>query len=105
MVQAIGRNLSYGIDAEYLRVMRDLLSLGIPPSGDKQMDARRLGLAGAELVQRINNNQETSNSNQALGIQIISPVDESEYLQRSEMEEQRLGAVNIALLNKIYFGL
>lgn len=105
MVQAIGSNLSYGIDAEYLRIMRELLSFGIPPSGDKSKDAQRLNMAGNELIQRINHSNETANSNQALGIQIINPVDESEYLQRSEMEEQRLGAVNIALLNKIYFGL
>ena len=104
MVQAIGANNTYGINAEYLRIMRDLLSLGIPPTGNQTKDTQRLSMAGAELVQRINNN-ETSNSNQSLGIQVINPVDRSEYAQRSEMEEQRLGATNIGTLNKVYFGL
>ncbi len=104
MVQAIGSNFAYGINAEYLRIMRDLLSLGIPPTGNQAKDADRLNKAGAELVQRINNN-DISNSNKDLGVQVLNPVDRSDYAQRSEMEEQRLGAINIALLNKIYFKL
>ena len=105
MVAAIGYNNGSGIDAEYMRIMRDLKSLGLSPSGNKDIDFQRLGQAKNELVQRLQKNKEISGSSQELGVQVINQVDESEYLQRSEMEEQRLGAMNVAQLNKIYFGL
>ena len=42
---------------------------------------------------------------QNIGVQVIEPVDESEYAVRAEMEEQRLGAMSVAQLNRLYFGL
>ena len=105
MVQAVGNNNGLGIDAEYMRMMRELHSFGLSPSGNKTIDAQRLNQAKTELVQRLQNNNDNSDSQQSLGVQVIGQVDESENIQRSEMEEQRLGAMNIAQLNKLYFGL
>ena len=105
MIQALGNASGLSIDAEYLRIIQELRSLGLSPSGNKSTDAQRLAAAKAELVQRIHKKEENTNSQQSLGVQIINQVDESEYAQRSEMEEQRLGAMTVAQLNKIFFGL
>lgn len=105
LIQALGVASGLSIDAEYLRIIQELRSLGLSPTGNKSTDAQRLAQAKAELVQRIHKKEETTNSQQELGVQVISQVDESEYVQRSEMEEQRLGAMTVAQLNKIYFGL
>ena len=105
MIQALGNASGLSIDSEYLRIIQELRRLGLNPTGNKSADAQRLAQAKAELVQRIQKKEEISNSQQELGVQIISQVDESEYIQRSEMEEQRLGAMNVAQLNKIFFGL
>lgn len=105
MVQAVGSNNGLGIDAEYMRLMRELRSFGLSPSGNKAIDSERLNQAKTELVQRLQKNNENSDSSQGLGVQVINQVDGSEYVQRSEMEEQRLGAMNVAQLNRLYFGL
>lgn len=105
MIQALGNASGLSIDAEYLRIIQEMRSLGLAPSGNKPLDAQRLAQAKAELVQRIQKKEETTNSQQALGVQVISQVDESEYAHRSEMEEQRLGAMTVAELNRIFFGL
>jgi hypothetical protein len=105
LVQAIGNYKGLSIDAEYIRMMAELRSFGLSPSGNKNTDAQKLAQAKAELVQRIHKQDNISNSQSELGIQVINQVDESENTQRSEMEEQRLGAMTVAELNKIYFGL
>ena len=105
MVQALGISNGLSIDTEYLRIMRELRSFGLSPSGNKTKDAQRLSQAKTELVQKLQNREEISNSREDLGVQVINQVDESGYAVRSEMEEQRLGAMNVAMLNKIYFGL
>ncbi len=104
MIQAIGVASGLSIDAEYLRIIQELRSLGLNPSGNKTVDSQRLAQAKAELIQRIYKKEET-NSTQELGVQVINQVDESQYAQRAEMEEQRLGAMTVAELNRIYFGL
>ena len=35
----------------------------------------------------------------------LSPIDEARYAERSHMEEQRLGAMTVAELNRMFFGL
>ena len=105
MIQAHGIASGLSIDAEYLRIIQELKALGLAPTGNKATDASRLAQAKAELVQRINKKRETTYSQEELGIQIINQVDESEYIKRSEMEIQRLGAITVADLNKLYFGL
>lgn len=103
MIQGLGSDKGLGADAEYMRLMQEMHSFGLHPSGNKNLDARKLANVKSELVQKIQNSFSGSENNS--GVQIISPVDETDYIQRSEMEEQRLGAMNVADLNKIYFGL
>ena len=103
MIQRLGSNNGLGADAEYMRLMQEMHSFGLHPSGNKNLDARKLANVKSELVQKIQNSFSGSENNS--GVQVISPVDETDYIQRSEMEEQRLGAMNIANLNKFYFGL
>ncbi len=103
MIQGLGSNNGLGADAEYMRLMQEMHSFGLHPSGNKNLDARKLANVKSELVQKIQNSFSGSENNS--GVQVISPVDETDYIQRSEMEEQRLGAMNIANLNKFYFGL
>lgn len=106
MLQVLGVTSGLHIDAEYMRIIQELRALGMSPTGSKSTDAQRLAQAKAELVQRIHHKQEENiNSYKDLGVEIIPQVDESEYIQRSEMEEQRLGAMSVAQLNRIYFGL
>ena len=106
MLQAIGKYGEMHIDADYQRIIRELRALGLFPTGNKSTDAQKLATAKEELVQRIHKKEEKiTNSQQDLGVQIISQVDESESAQRLEFEEQRLGAMAVAQLNKIYFGL
>ena len=105
MIQALGNASGLVIDAEYLRIIQELRALGLTPTGNKSTDAQRLAKAKAELVQRIQNKEDNANSQKELGVQVINQVDESEYAIRSEMEEQRLGAMSVAQLNRIFFGL
>ena len=105
MIQALGKASGLSIDAEYLRILQEMRAMGLVPTGNKSVDAQKLARAKNELVQRILKKEETTSSQQELGVQVINQVDESEYAQRSEMEEQRLGAMNVAQLNKIFFGL
>ncbi len=106
MIHPLGRNNSGGADSEYMRIMLDLRYFGLSPTGNKYEDAQKLAQIKSELIDKIQKkNNNTSDSSDGLGIQVINPVDESGSVQRSEMEEQRLGAMNIARLNKIYFGL
>ena len=91
-------------DAEYQRIIRELQSLGIAPSGNKATDRSKLALAKAELVEKI---QRRQNEEHKIGLQAqpIEPVDDAQNAQRTEMEEQRLGAMNVATLNRLYFGI
>ena len=102
MLQAVSRINGISSDAEYIRIIQELRALGIAPSGNKTVDAQKLTQAKNELVQRIKNREET-NEMQELNVQVLSPVDETQYAQKSEMEEQRLGAMTVAQLNRLYF--
>ena len=104
MLQAIGSAGGLNIDAEYLRIMQELRRLGLTSTGNKDADAQRLAQAKAELIDRIKNSENQDRS-QSLGVQVVGAVDEAENAKRSEMEEQRLGAMNVAQLNRIFFGL
>ena len=105
MVQSIGNSNGYSNNAEYMRIMQELRSFGISPSGNQAKDAQKLNEAKNQLVQRLQQKEDIPQAQQDLGVQVINQVDESEFAKRSELEEQRLGAMNIAELNKFYFGL
>lgn len=104
MIQAIGNASGLSIDAEYLRIIQELRRLGLQPTGDKNNDAQRLAQAKAQLVQKIQKQDET-NSIKSLGVQIINSVNETYISEHTEMETQRLGAMTVAELNKLYFRL
>ncbi len=104
MLSVISAASGYNIDSEYLRIIGEMRRLGLTPSGDKNTDTARLTQAKTELVSKIQNKESAQNT-QNIGVQVIEPVDESEYAVRAEMEEQRLGAMSVAQLNRLYFGL
>ena len=104
MIQALGIASGLHIDAEYLRIIQELRAFGLSPTGNKSKDAQRLAQAKAELLRKINKYEE-ANANKDLNVQVISQVDETNNIQKSEMEVQKLGATTIAQLNRIYFGI
>ena len=104
MLNALGSISGVSIDAEYLKIIQELRRLGLEPTGNKGADAQRLAEAKTELIEKIHKKEE-SKSVQSLGVQIISSVDESYVAEKSELETQRLGAMTVAELNRIYFGI
>ena len=103
MVHAITSISQYSqySDPEYLKIIRELQQLGIAPSGNKSTDKSKLQQAKLELVQKIQIKQEEEQK-QELQVQTISGIQDS---QRTQMENERIGAMTVAELNKIYFGL
>ena len=104
MINAIGKAAGLSIDAEHLRIIQELRRLGLEPTGVKSTDAQKLAKAKAELIQKIHKKEEVD-ATQSLGVQVINSVDEKFYAERSELEQQRLGAMTVAELNKFYFRL
>ena len=104
MINAIGNAAGLSIDAEHLRIIQELRQIGLEPTGIKSTDAQKLAKAKAELIQKIHKKEEV-NATQSLGVQIINSVDEKFYAEHSEMEQQRLGAMTLAELNRYYFRL
>ncbi len=100
MIQAIGGASNFN-DYEYMQILNELRQLGIAPSGNKSADKSKLEKAKLELVQKINEKQE-EDTKQQLQIQPIKATDE---VQRTQIENERIGAMTVAELNKIYFGL
>ena len=103
LLQAINSISGLRIDAEYVKIIQELRTFGIAPTGNKTTDAQKLAQAKAELIQRIKHKEEETNNVQELGVQVVSPVEETQYAQKSELEEQRLGAMTVAQLNRLYF--
>ena len=92
------------VDSEYLRIINELRRFGLSPSGNKSTDASRLAQAKTELVNKLQKREQINNA-ERLGVQVMEPVDESANAVKAEMEEQRIGAMNIAQLNRLYFGI
>lgn len=103
MIQAISPISSYS-DPEYLRIIQELRRLGISPSGNKTVDKAKLEQAKTELITKIKEKEQVETKSD-IQVQVIDPADEIQYAQRAEMEEQRLGAMTVAQLNRIYFNL
>ena len=104
MINPLGNANGLSIDAEHLKIIRELRKLGEGSSGNMQVDSQKLTEAKTELVERLRN-RENQDSSQSLGVQVINQVDDADFSKRAEMEEQRLGAMTVAELNKIFFGL
>lgn len=103
LVLAINAINSYS-NPEYLRILQELRKLGIAPTGNLAVDKGKLEQAKTELINKIQNKQEEEQK-QVLQAPVIEAVDSTEYAQRAEMEEQRLGAMTVAELNRLYFGI
>lgn len=99
-ISSIGQYSQFN-DAEYLKIIQELQQLGISPSGNKTTDKSKLQQAKLELVQKIQIKQEEEQK-QELQIQPLSGIQDS---QRAQMENERIGAMTVAELNKLYFGL
>ena len=104
MINSLGNANSLSIDAEHLKIIQELRRLGQNSSGNMQVDSQKLAEAKIELIDKLKNRESKENA-QSLGIQVIGQVDDAEFSKRAEMEEQRLGAMNVAELNKLFFGL
>ena len=100
MVTAI-HAIGYYNDPEYLRILQELMKLGIAPTGNKMIDKTKLEQAKFELIQKIQEHQDKEFI-QEMQVQQLENTMET---QQSELELKRLGATNISELNKIYFGL
>ena len=98
MVAAVQAIHSAYSDPEYLRILQELMKLGIAPSGNKSIDKTKLEQAKAELIQKIQTRQEEE---QKQNLQVEATKD----TQRAQLEELRPGATTIAELNRLYFGL
>ena len=104
MVAAINAISSSGYDAEYQRILQELMRLGISTSGNKTIDKGKLEQAKTELIQKIQNKNQEEEKNE-LQVETIGAVQDSQDSKRAQMEEQRLGAMTIAELNRMYFGI
>ena len=106
MVAAVGAIDSYisgaYTDPEYLRILQELRALGLAPSGNKEIDKAKVQRAKAELIEKIQEKEKVQNNN-SLQVQTVDPVDDSQNSKRAELEEQRLGAMTVAELNRLYF--
>lgn len=93
MVQGIGAiggingNNNCFKDPEYIKIMQELLQLGIAPTGNKAADKAKLEAEKQKLAQKIM--QE---------VQDKQPVQNDEAAQRSQMEVQKLGAMQVSEL-------
>ena len=91
-ISAIGNN-QYN-DPEYMRIIQELLKLGLKPTGNKAIDKSRLEAAKQELAEKIQDKfQEQMQQGNV------------QDAQRNQMEIDKLGAMNVAELNKILHGL
>lgn len=101
MVAAVQAIHSAYSDPEYLRILQELMKLGIAPSGNKSIDKTKLEQAKAELIQKIQTRQEEE---QKQNLQ-VQPLEATKDTQRAQLEELRPGATTIAELNRLYFRL
>lgn len=104
MVCSIGGISFGGYDYEYYRIILQLRELGITPSGDKEQDKIKLNSEKNKIIQAIktkvkNKDEEEKSFEKTLNaIELVSS-------ERQQMELERLGAQNVAELNRIYFSL
>ena len=87
-------------DMEYQRIIQQLMALGISPSGNKNTDKARLQIEKEKLVNKIAEQGKQENN----FLETLVQVNEDNYA-RQALEEQRIGAMSIAELNKYLLGL
>lgn len=92
-IGAIGKENSFK-DPEYMRIIQELFKLGLAPTGNKNVDKTRLETEKHKLAQKIMRKMQEQQQ-----------VQQNDNVQRTQMEEQRLGAMNVAELNKLLHGI
>lgn len=105
MVMAVGAIGSYGSnyqDPEYIKIIKELIQMGITPSGNKNTDVSKLKQAKTELIEKIQTKQ-NEEQKQELQVQPLEASKESQQTQ--QLEYAKTGAMTLAELNKLYFGL
>lgn len=105
MVMAVGAIGSYGSnyqDPEYIKIIKELTQMGITPSGNKNADVSKLKEAKTELIEKIQTKQ-NEEQKQELQVQPLEASKESQQTQ--QLEYAKTGAMTLAELNKLYFGL
>lgn len=90
--------LNGGIDAEHLRIMRELRAMGIEPTGDKSADKAKLEEAKKiKSIQQANISKNKSGEEQSAQ----SSVAANENSQ-SETNSAMAGATQLSELNKLF---
>ena len=105
MVMAVGAIGSYGSnyqDPEYIKIIKELTQMWITPSGNKNTYVSKLKQAKTELIEKIQTKQ-NEEQRQELKVQPLEASKESQQAQ--QLEYDRTGAMTLAELNKLYFGL
>lgn len=95
MVQAIGAigNQPNKMDSEYMMILMDLHKLGLKPTGNKAVDKATVEAEKIKIAEKIQDK---------MGVNV---TEKTENPERSKMEEEKLGAMNVGELLKIYHGL
>lgn len=92
------------IDYEHQRIIQELLSIGISPTYEKSADKAKLEAEKVKLVEKISNKCSTSEKEPKPEFKDVIVAYQPDG-NRVKLEEERLGAMTLAELNKIYFGL
>ena len=85
MVMAVGAIGSYSSnfqDPEYIKVLKELMQMGITPSGNKNADVSKLKEAKTELIEKIQTKQ---NEEQKQELQ-VQPLEASNNLSMPKQE-------------------
>ena len=90
--------LGSGHSDEYNEILRKLRLLGIPPSGNYQIDK-------AKLDQAIKEKLENEQQKEQFKIEIQDKINPEERLNREKLEQERPGAQALGELKKILLGL
>lgn len=95
----------HNIDYEHKRIIQELQALGITPTYDKNTDKAKLQATKEKLVDKIANKVEKADGKEAEDFKNTLVGYYQEDGERIRLEEERLGAMTVAELNRIYFGL
>ena len=105
MVAAVQAIHSAYSDPEYLRILQELMKLGIAPSGNKSIDKTKLEQAKAELIQKIQTRQEEEQK-QNLQVQPLEATNTADkYDAKITVKGGGFTGQAGAELNRLYFGL
>ena len=91
MIQPVS-GIRYNIPSDYNDIKKDLLRLGLMPSGDIKVDKARL--------YRAQNNQQTK-----VETEEQSKISKEEEARLQKLEEERKGAEFMAMYNRYHFGI